>query len=142
MDIGAAKSVAVIGLGSMGYGMAKSLRRRGLRVIGFDVAAANLQRWRDEGGLASASAADAVVDADVVVCVVVSAAQTETVLFGPDGIAERMPKGSVFLGCATADPEIVRRIAARLERTGRLYLDAPISGGATRSSEGTLTIMA
>jgi 3-hydroxyisobutyrate dehydrogenase len=142
MDKSEAKTVGVIGLGSMGHGMAKSLRRGGLRVIGFDVAATNLQRWREDGGLASPSAADAAIGADIVVCVVVSAAQTEAVLFGPNGIAEHMPKGSVFLGCATADPGAVRRVAARLEQMGRHYLDAPISGGAARASEGNLTIMA
>ncbi len=48
----------------------------------------------------------------------------------------------MFVSCATMDPEIARRLAARLESTGRHYLDAPISGGAQRAAQGELTILA
>jgi 3-hydroxyisobutyrate dehydrogenase len=78
----------------------------------------------------------------VVVCVVVNAAQTEAVLFGEGAVAGAMAPGAVFIGCATADPAQVRRLAERLEATGRHYLDAPISGGAARAAKGELTIMA
>lgn len=137
-----APQAAVIGLGSMGYGMAQSLRRAGLDVVGFDVTPANVARFVAEGGRAAASAAEAARGAAIVVCVVVNAAQTEAVLFGANGVAEAMPNGAVFLGCATADPAVVRRLAGRLEATGRHYLDAPISGGAARAAKGELTIMA
>jgi 3-hydroxyisobutyrate dehydrogenase len=53
-----------------------------------------------------------------------------------------MASGSVFVSSATMDPEIARRLAARLEATGRLYLDAPISGGAVKAAQGQLTILA
>jgi len=39
-------------------------------------------------------------------------------------------KGAVFISSATMDPDVARRLAKQLEATGRLYLDAPISGGA------------
>jgi L-threonate 2-dehydrogenase len=133
---------AVIGLGSMGYGMALSLLRAGFDVSGFDVVAGNLDRLVGDGGRASTSPAEAARNANMVVCVVVNAAQTEQVLFGVNGVAEAMPKGSVFIGSATADPAVVRRLAARLEASGRHYLDAPISGGAARAAKGELTIMA
>lgn len=133
---------AVIGLGSMGFGMAQSLLRAGFRVVGCDVTAANVERLVAEGGHAAASPAEAARDADVVVCVVVNADQTETVLFGPAGAAETMADGAVFLSSATMAPEIARRLADRLEATGRLYLDAPISGGAAKAAQGQLTILA
>jgi 3-hydroxyisobutyrate dehydrogenase len=78
----------------------------------------------------------------VVVCVVVNAAQTEAVLFGPGGAAETMRAGAVFVSSATMDPAVARRLAARLEETGRHYLDAPMSGGAVRAAEGGLTFLA
>ncbi|MBN8972526.1 MAG: NAD-binding protein, partial [Rhizobiales bacterium] len=49
---------------------------------------------------------------------------------------------AVFVSAATMDPEIAKRLAARVEATGRLYLDAPISGGAQRAAQGELTILA
>lgn len=134
--------VAVLGLGSMGGGMARALLGAGLPVSGFDPVEANLARFAEAGGRAAASPAEAARGAAIVVCVVVNAAQTEAVLFGPEGVAEAMAPGSVFVACATMDPALARRLGARLEATGRLYLDAPMSGGAARAAEGGLTFMA
>lgn len=136
------RRVAVIGLGSMGAGMAGSLLRAGFQVTACDVNAEAVARFAESGGQASANPAAAAAAADVVVCVVVNAAQTEAVLFGPDGAAETMPEGAVFVSSATMDPAIARRLGARLEETGRHYLDAPMSGGAVRAADGELTFLA
>ena len=90
-------AAAVIGLGSMGFGMARSLKRAGLDVVGYDVAAAAVERFVAEGGRGARTPKEAAGDADIVVSVVVNAAQTEAVLFGPDGIAEAMKPGAVFV---------------------------------------------
>jgi 3-hydroxyisobutyrate dehydrogenase len=134
--------VAVIGLGSMGSGMATSLVRAGFRVNGFDVTPAAVERLTAAGGTGAASPAEAAADAGVVVSVVLNAAQTEEILFGANGVADAMPEGAVFISCATMDPDVARRLAQRLETTGRHYLDAPISGGAQRAAEGALTVLA
>jgi 3-hydroxyisobutyrate dehydrogenase len=133
---------AVIGLGSMGAGMAGALLRAGFQVSACDVNPEAVARFAANGGQAAANPAAAAEGADVVVCVVVNAAQTEAVLFGPDGAAKTMREGAVFVSSATMDPAIARRLAARLEETGRPYLDAPMSGGAVRAAEGELTFLA
>lgn len=136
------KAVAVVGLGSMGFGMAQSLRRAGFSVAGFDVSAQAVAKWVAAGGRGAGSPGEAAAGADVVVCVVVNAAQTDTILFGDGGAAETLPEGGVFISCATMAPDDARGIAARLEATGRHYLDAPVSGGAVRAQDGALTILA
>jgi L-threonate 2-dehydrogenase len=133
---------AVIGLGSMGFGMATSLRRAGLEVTGCDISAETVARFVAEGGKGASAPADAAKEADIVVSVVVNAAQTEAILFGKDGVAETLTKDAVFVSSATMDPEVARRLAKQLEATGRHYLDAPISGGAQRAAQGELTILA
>ena len=133
---------AVIGLGSMGAGMAGALLRAGFQVSACDVNPEAVARFAANGGQAAANPAAAAEGADVVICVVVNAAQTEAVLFGPGGAAETMGKGAVFVSSATMDPAVARRLAARLEETGRHYLDAPMSGGAVRAAEGELTFLA
>lgn len=138
----AAKRIAIIGLGSMGYGMATSLRRAGFDVAGCDVNPENVERFANDGGRAAATPAEAAKDADIVVSVVVNAAQTEAILFGDNGAAATMPRGAAFISSATMNPDYARAFAKRLEATGRLYLDAPISGGAQRAAEGALTILA
>ncbi|MDB5485534.1 MAG: putative dehydrogenase containing NAD(P)-binding domain [Tardiphaga sp.] len=134
--------VAVIGLGSMGFGMAQSLHRAGLIVTGCDVSLDAVRRFTSEGGQGATTPAEAARDADIVVSVVVNAAQTEAILFGKDGVAETLRPAAVFVSSATMDPDIARRLAAQLEATGRHYLDAPISGGAQRAAQGELTILA
>jgi 3-hydroxyisobutyrate dehydrogenase len=128
--------IAVIGLGSMGFGMATSLRRAGFEVTGCDVSADAVKRFEADGGNGAQSPAEAARGADIVVSVVVNAAQTETILFGKDGVAETLPKDAVFVSSATMDPDVARRLAKQLETTGRHYLDAPISGGAQRAAQG------
>src|SRR4051794_3853289 len=134
--------VAVIGLGSMGYGMATSLRRAGFDVIGCDVSADSVKRFVADGGRGAATPGEAAQGAGIVVSVVVNAAQTEAILFGKAGVAETLAKDAVFVSSATMDPEVARRLAKQLEASGRHYLDAPISGGAQRAAQGELTILA
>jgi 3-hydroxyisobutyrate dehydrogenase len=127
----------------MGLGMARSIKRKHIDVVGFDVVAETVERFVSvDGGRGAVSPAEAAAGSDIVVCVVVNAAQTEAILFGPDGIAPVMRPGAVFIASATMDPAIVRGLAQRLESMGRHYLDAPISGGAARAASGELTIMA
>jgi L-threonate 2-dehydrogenase len=135
------KPVAVMGLGSMGYGIASSLLRSGFDVVGYDIAQATLERFAADGGRMAMSPAEASTGVDVVLSVVVNAAQTEAVLYGHNGCAEAMPPGAVFVSSATMAPDVTRDLARRLEPTGRLYLDAPISGGAQRAAEGELTVL-
>jgi putative dehydrogenase len=134
--------IAVIGLGSMGFGMATSLRRAGFEVTGCDVSADAVKRFVGEGGKGAETPAQAAKAADIVVSVVVNAAQTETILFGAGGVAETLAKDAVFVSSATMDPDVARRLAKQLEATSRHYLDAPISGGTQRAAEGELTILA
>ena len=122
---GAAMKAAVIGLGSMGLGMARSLLRAGFSVSGFDVSGEAVARFVAFGGRAAATPADAAEGAGTVIAVVVNAAQTEAVLFGDTGCAAVMAPGTVFVSSATMAPDVARRLAARLEAMGPHYLDAP-----------------
>ena len=142
MSESASGKVAVIGLGSMGFGMATSLRGKGFDVTGYDVSADAVARFVAEGGRGAKAPAEDAKGVDIVVCVVLNAAQTETVMFGKDGVLETLAKDTVFVSSATMDPEVAKRLAKQLEATGRHYLDAPISGGAQRAAQGELTILA
>jgi 3-hydroxyisobutyrate dehydrogenase len=133
--------VGVIGLGAMGSGMAQSLRRAGFDLQVFDVRPGVADDFASDGGTASASAAVLARACDVVVSVVVNAAQTEDVLFGSGGVADAMRPGSVFVMCSTVDPKVSVALEARLAERGLLYLDAPISGGAARAAAGEMTMM-
>lgn len=136
-----ALNVAVIGLGSMGYGVAQSLLRAELTTFGYDVAPEPVARFRAEGGAEGALAAIA-ERLDAVVIVVLNAAQTEAVLFGENGVAPRLRSGAVVLSSATVPPDFAVSAAERLAARGVAYLDAPISGGALKAAEGRLSVLA
>jgi L-threonate 2-dehydrogenase len=131
----------VIGLGAMGSGMAASLRRAGYAVQVFDVRSEVASAFAQQGGTACASLAELGAACDVVVSVVVNAAQTEAVLFGPGGCAAAMKPGSVFVMCSTVDPNWSMALEKRLNDWDLLYIDAPISGGAARAASGEMTMM-
>jgi len=136
------KTVGVIGLGSMGQGMAQSMIRKGLPVAGFDVAAKAVAALEAAGGRAAATGADAAKNADILVVVVVNAAQVDAVLFGDGDAAAAMKAGGVIISSVTMSPDDARRFAGKAQALGLHFLDAPISGGAAKAATGQLTVMA
>jgi 3-hydroxyisobutyrate dehydrogenase len=134
-------AVGVIGLGAMGAGIAQSLRRARFDTHVFDVRTEAAQAFARDGGTACATAAQLAAACEVVVSAVVSAAQTDEVLFGAGGAAAAMRKGSAFMMCSTVDPNWSSALEARLAERGLLYLDAPMSGGAAKAAAGELTMM-
>ena len=152
-----AQNVGLIGLGAMGSGMAASLRRAGHNVYVYDVRAEVSRAFAQGGGVACESLAQLGAACDVVISVVVNAAQTEAVLFGADsddsrsgcadskesssGCAAAMKPGSVFVMCSTVDPNWSMALEKRLAALGILYIDAPISGGAAKAASGDMTMM-
>ena len=135
------RNVALIGLGAMGAGMAGSLRRAGCTVHVCDARPGAAAAFAAQGGVACTSPAEAARAADVVISVVVNAAQTEAVLFGDGGAAAAMRPGSVFVMCSTVDPNVSIAFESRLEALGLLYVDAPISGGAAKAASAQMTVM-
>jgi 3-hydroxyisobutyrate dehydrogenase-like beta-hydroxyacid dehydrogenase len=129
---------AVVGLGSMGYGIAASLLRAGHATLGVDARPEPVARFRAEGG-ASGTLDEAAPGLDALVVVVLNAAQTDSVL--ADALP-RLRRGAVVVSCATVAPDFARAMAARAGEAGVLYLDAPISGGAAKAAAGRLSVMA
>ena len=134
-------NIGVVGLGAMGRGMAASLRRAGWNVHVCDVRLEAAQAFAVDGGVACASPAELATHCEVIVSVVVNAAQTDTVLFGDGGAAAAMQPGCLFVMCSTVDPNVSVQFEQRLAALGLLYLDAPISGGAAKAASGEMTMM-
>jgi 3-hydroxyisobutyrate dehydrogenase len=135
------RKVGVIGLGAMGLGIAKTLRHNAYTVAACDVRPGAAAEFAREGGIACATPAEVAAHADVIVSVVVNAAQTESVLFGENGAAAAMKPGSTFVMCSTVDPNWSIALEARLAQQGILYVDGPISGGAAKAASGQMTMM-
>ena len=133
--------VSVFGLGSMGLGVACSALAGGHDVFGFDIDPESQSKFIARGGR-SGVLENTIAKSNVVVSVVLNGAQTEDLFFGVKGVVPQMQAGSVVVSCATLAPETAKRLADKCNDYQVLYLDAPISGGPIKASNGTLTIMA
>lgn len=133
--------VGVIGLGAMGIGIAMSLLRKGFEVHACDLRPDAVQRLVDAGGHRAESPAALAKVVEVLISVVVTAEQTETVLFGEHGAAPHLKPGSVVIASATVSPDFAQSLGKRLDEFGVLMIDGPISGGAAKALAGELTIM-
>lgn len=133
---------AIIGLGSMGWGAAMSLLRRGFAVVGVDINQDVLARFEGEGGQSALNPAASARDADIVFVFVVNESQTRDVLFGTGGAVEAARPGTVFALCVTMPPSSSVRIADELRAKGMLVIDGPVSGGSVKAAKGEMTIMA
>ena len=135
------RSACVIGLGSMGYGAAISLLHAGIDVYGVDRGPAALERFRVAGGTTAVSPTEGAQRAEIVFTFVVTASQTEEVLFGPSGAAAALRPGAVVAASATVPPDFAERLGERLAAMGLLMLDAPVSGGSAKAASREITIM-
>jgi putative dehydrogenase len=133
--------IAVIGLGAIGYGVAANLARKGWSVAGADANPAAAERFANEFGGPICSSAEAASGADVVILVVVSAAQCEAILFGDSGVLASTAPDALIISCVTMDPAHARSMGERVEESGRAFVDAPTSGGTARAAEGAMTLL-
>lgn len=131
-------NILVIGLGSMGYGIAKSLMRSGYKVYGQDKSLDQQQKFIQDGGLQGEVLYDQL---EAVIIVVLNEEQTREIIFGEDGIANKLKNNSLIMVCTTVSPNFAREMDNKCVKKGLLYLDAPISGGSKKSLEGKLSYM-
>lgn len=142
MDNQPVKSVAVIGLGSMGMGAAKSCVRAGLDVYGVDLNPQALETLGNYGAKAVASDANQFASQlDAVLLLVINAKQVKAVLFD-SGLAANLKPGTAVMVSATISAQDAKAIEADLKAHNLLMLDAPVSGGAVKAEAGEMTIMA
>lgn len=138
------KRIGFIGLGAMGFGMATHLLKSNFCVVGYDVYKPTLTRFANAGGLIGNSPAETSKDVDVLVVMVTNETQAESVLYGDLGAVAALPSGASIILSSTVSPAFVSQLERRLQGEGKglKLVDAPVSGGVKRASEGTLTIMA
>lgn len=135
------KTIAFVGLGSMGLPMAGNLVKAGHRVRGFDMRDAAMEALAAQGGIRPDNLAAACEGADLLVLMVVNAGQARSVLLDA-GALSALPKGARVCLMATCPPDEVTRLAADVAAQGRELIDCPVSGGVVGAQGGTLTIMA
>jgi 2-hydroxy-3-oxopropionate reductase len=133
-------NIGFIGLGIMGAPMALNLLRAGHKLFLY-----NRPNVPDHlikaGGSKVESARKAAEVAEIIVIMVPDTPNVFEVLFGEDGVDEGLSPGKLVIDMSSISPIQTKDFAARIEKRGCAYLDAPVSGGEVGAKEATLSIM-
>jgi len=135
--------VAFIGLGVMGYPMARHLKAKGgHEVTVYNRTRAKADNWVSEnGGKAAATPREAAAGQDFVMCCVGNDNDLREVTLGAHGAFHGVAKGAIFVDHTTASADIARELDAAAKEGGFGFLDAPVSGGQAGAENGVLTVM-
>ena len=134
-------TIAFIGLGNMGGGMAANLAKAGHSVRAFDLSKDAVNRAVGAGCIAAKSMLDAVNGADAVVTMLPAGQHVRGIYLGADGIIANATDGTLLIDSSTIDIDSARAVIEAAEAKGLNMVDAPVSGGVAAASAGTLTFM-
>jgi len=135
----AARKLAFLGLGVMGYPMAGHLAAAGHDVVVFNRTPQKAEKWvAQHGGRRARAPEDAAADAEIVMMCV---GNDDDVRVVAGRALSAMKAGSVLVDHTTASAEVAREVHAQAKARGIAFLDAPVSGGQAGAEAGKLTIM-
>jgi 3-hydroxyisobutyrate dehydrogenase len=134
-------TVGFIGLGRMGRPMAANLRRAGYQLVVRDADGEVQRRFAEEAGALPGIEAAAFATTSAVITMLPDGRVVQDALLG-DGIADVLAGGSVVIDMSSSSPHDTRELGRELKRRSINLIDAPVSGGVVRATDGTLAIMA
>jgi len=135
-------NLGFLGLGLMGYAMARNLARAGHKVAVWSHTGAKANQLAAEEKAVACASPKEVADQSEFVCVCVGdTAMAEEVLLGPEGVTHGATPGTVVADASTIAPSASRAIGEKLAAKGIHFLDAPCTGSTPGANAGTLTFM-
>lgn len=134
-------TIAFIGLGNMGLGMAANLVKAGHEVRALDISQDAVARAVESGCVAAKDTGEAVGGADIVVTMLPAGQHVKLVYTDAGGVFGHAAPGALFIDCSTIDVASAREVSAQAVAQGFEMIDAPVSGGVAGAAAGTLTFM-
>lgn len=131
--------VAVVGIGTMGAGIARSLLREGIDVTVWNRHSEKAKPLESDGATVAESSVDAVRDADVVITILFDETAVESVA---DDFLSAMKQDAVWMQAATVGPAGMRRLAEKATAAGVTVVDTPMVGTKKPAEEGNLVVLA
>lgn len=134
--------VAFLGLGVMGFPMARHLATKGHDVTVYNRTAAKAEEWvAVNGGSSAPTPREAATGREIVFACVGNDDDLRQITVGSDGAFAGMGSGATFVDHTTASAEVARELAAKASENGFGFVDAPVSGGQAGAENGVLTVM-
>nr|WP_306268746.1 NAD(P)-dependent oxidoreductase [Pararhizobium sp. IMCC3301] len=137
---GVPERIGLVGLGSMGRGLAKSLLRGGFAVVAYDTAPEAGPDLEALGLVRGSSLPDVAIAGIIITCLPDPEA-IRAVYLAADGLLASARAGTVIVDCSTSDPNLTRSLCEQAATRGIVVIDAPMLMGPREAAEGTLTLI-
>ena len=134
------KSIGFIGIGLMGFPMAKNLLKSGYNLKAYNRSQDKADRLKEFGAEISTSIKDVVTNSDVIITMLTDDAAVEKVM-GSDEFISNIKEGATVIDMSSVNPVITKKYFKILKEKNINYLDAPVSGGTIGAEEASLAIM-
>ena len=135
-------SIAFIGLGKMGLGMASRLLEAGHRVSVYNRTATKADCAASRGARLAGSPKEACAGADAAFCMVSDDTASRAIWLGVDGIlASELAPGALAIECSTLSHGWVMELAVQVADRGLCYIDSPVTGLPADAAGGVLTML-
>jgi 3-hydroxyisobutyrate dehydrogenase len=133
--------IGFVGLGNMGLPMAINLLKAGHEVMGFDREQAPMHALKKAGGCLASTLQEAALHQDVVITMLQTGEQVESVCLGEQGLFAVMSQGTLLIDCSSISVDASRAVHAEAERAQLWMVDAPVSGGVLGATDARLTFI-
>jgi 2-hydroxy-3-oxopropionate reductase len=134
------KNIGFIGIGLMGFPMAKNLLKSGYNLKAYNRSQDKADRLKEFGAEISTSIKDVVTNSDVVIAMLTDDSAVEKVM-GSDEFISNIKESATVIDMSSVNPVITKKYAEILKEKNINYLDAPVSGGTIGAEEASLAIM-
>ena len=134
------KKIGFIGIGLMGFPMAKNLLRSGYKLNVFNRSIDKANFLKEFGAKISESVVELVKNSEVIITMLTDDAAVDQVMGNTDFIDNLMP-GTTIIDMSSVKPETAIKHANNLKKKQINYLDSPVSGGTIGAKEASLAIM-
>ena len=136
-----AENIALLGLGTMGAGMATNLLKAGFSLTVYNRTAAKAQALVGAGAHFASTPAAAAKGASVIISMLADDAASREVWLGKEGALEAAERNAVLIESSTVSPAWIAELAAVSARRGSDFLDAPVTGSRMQAEAGQLSFL-
>jgi len=135
------ENIAILGLGTMGAGMATNLLKAGFSLSVYNRTAAKAQALIGAGARFASTPVEAAKDASAIISMLADDAASREVWLGKDGALDAVREGAILIESSTVSPGWVAEFARLAEQPGAELLDAPVTGSRTQAEAGQLSFL-
>ncbi len=133
--------IAILGLGTMGMGMAKNLLKAGFTVFAYNRTSAKAVTLGALGANVADTPADAAANADIVISMLSDDDASRKTWTGEHGVLSGAKPGAVFVESSTVSPAWIAELALLASERNHRLLDAPVTGSRLQAESGQLTFL-